>query len=83
VIDGRLLVAEGVGERMGGQARGGDAGREPGLVHLCEKTGDLVPAGSLAGFAGIPYEDQVEVEAVAGGVDQAVWSAAEEVAEDG
>jgi len=82
-VGGRVWIAESLDESSCGQTGGGDAGGEPGLVHLREETGDLAPAGAFTGFAGIAYEDEVEVEGVTGGVDHAVGSAAEEVAEDG
>jgi hypothetical protein len=53
------------------------------LVDFCEETGDLTPTGALAGFAGIAYQHDVEVQTVAGGIDHAMGSAAQEVAVDG
>jgi hypothetical protein len=82
-VGGRLLIAQSRGEAIGGKASAGDAGGEPGLVYLSEETCDLIPAGALAGFAGIAYEHDVEVQAVAGGIDHAVGAAADQVAEDG
>jgi hypothetical protein len=52
------------------------------LVDFCEETGDLTPTGTLAGLAGIAYEYDVEVQSVAGGVNGAVGSGAQEVAID-
>jgi hypothetical protein len=43
----------------------------------------LAPAGALAGLAGIAYQHDEEVESVAGSVDHAVGSTAEEVAKSG
>ena len=67
----------------GGKASGGDAGGEPGLVDFGKEAGDLIPTGALAGFAGIAYEHDEEVQTVAGGIDHAVGSAAGHVAKDG
>ena len=53
------------------------------MVDFSEETGDLTPAGALAGLAGFADEHDVEVETVAGGIDHAVGSAADQVAEDG
>ena len=82
-VGGRLLIAQSIDEAAGGQASGGDAGGEPRAVDFGEEAGDLVPAGALAGLAGIAYEHDEEVEAVAGGIDHAVGSGADEVAEGG
>jgi hypothetical protein len=82
-VGGRLLIAQSVDEATGGKARGDDASGEPGLVHLGEETSNLIPAGALTGLAGIAHEDDVQVETVASGIDHAVGSAAEQVAEDG
>jgi len=82
-VGGRLLIAQSRDEAIGGKASAGDAGGEPGLVYLGEETCDLIPAGALAGFAGIAYEHDVEVQAVAGGIDHAVGAATDQVAEDG
>jgi hypothetical protein len=81
-VGGRLLIAQSVDEAAGCKARAGDAGGEPRLVYLSEETGDLIPAGAFAGFAGIAYEDDIEVQTVTCGVDHAVGSAADQVAED-
>ena len=75
------MIAQSVDEAGGGKARGGDAGREPGLVHLGEEAGDLTPTGAFAAFAGVAYEHDEEIEAVAGGVDHAVGAGADHVAE--
>jgi hypothetical protein len=82
-IGGRLLIAQGVEEASGSEASAGDAGREPGLIYLGEETGDLIPAGAFTGLAGIAYEHDVEVQTMAGGIDHAVGSATDQVAEDG
>jgi hypothetical protein len=82
-IGGRLLIAQSIDEASGCEASAGDAGGEPGLVHLSEETVDLTPTGALAGLAGIAYEHDVEVQTVAGGIDHAVGSTADYVAEDG
>jgi hypothetical protein len=79
----RLLIAQSVDEATGRKASGGDPGGKPGVVDFGEETGDLTPAGALTGFAGIAYEHDVEVQTVAGGIDHAVGSAADQVAEDG
>ena len=82
-VGGRLLIAQSMDEATGGKARGGDAGGEPGLVDFGEEAGDLTPTGAFAGLAGIAHEHDVEVQTVAGGIDHAVGSAADQVAEDG
>jgi hypothetical protein len=82
-VGGRLLIAQSMDEATGGKARGGDARGEPGLVHLSEETRNLIPTGALAGLAGVAYEHDVQIQTVAGGIDHAVRSAAEQVAEDG
>ena len=81
-VGGRVLIAQSIGEAAGGQASAGDAGGEPGLIYLGEEAGDLIPAGAFAGFAGIADEYDIEVQTVTGGVDHAVGSAADQVAED-
>jgi hypothetical protein len=80
-VGGRLLITQSIDKAAGGKASVGDAGGEPGLVHLSEETGDVIPAGALPGLAGIAYEDNVEVQTVAGGIDHAVGSATGQVAE--
>jgi hypothetical protein len=82
-LGGRLLIAQGVDEAAGGEAGAGDASGEPWAIDFCEEAGDLVPTGALAGFAGITYQHDKEVETVAGGVDHAVGSTTEEVAKGG
>lgn len=82
-VGGLLPIAQCIDEAAGGKARTGDAGGEPWLVDLSEEAGDLIPTSSLAGLAGIADEDDVEVEAVAGGIYQAVGPASDEVAEGG
>jgi hypothetical protein len=82
-VCGRLLIAQSMDQATGRKASAGDVGGEPGLVHLSEETGDLTPAGALAGLAGIAYEHEVEVQTVAGGIDHAVGAATDKVAEDG
>jgi hypothetical protein len=82
-IGRRLLIAQSIDEAGGGEASGGDASIEPGAIHFGEKAGDLVPTGSLAGFAGFTYEHDEKVEAMTGGVDHAVGSAPDQVAEGG
>jgi hypothetical protein len=81
-VGGGVLIAKSIGEATGSKASAGDAGGEPGLIYLGEETGDLTPAGAFAGFAGIAYEHDVEVQIVTGGVDHAVGSAANQIAED-
>jgi hypothetical protein len=78
-----LLIAKSIDEATGCKASAGDAGGEPGVVDFREETGDLVPTGALAGLAGVAYEHDKEVQAVAGGVDHAVGSRADQVAEGG
>ena len=82
-VGGRLLIAQSMDEATGCQARGGDAGGEPGVVDFGEEAGDLTPTGAFTGLAGIAHEHDVEVQTVAGGIDHAVGSAADQVAEDG
>jgi hypothetical protein len=82
-VGGGLLIAQSVDEAAGGEASAGDAGGEPRAIHFSEEAGDLAPTGALAGLAGITYQDDEEVETVAGGVDHAVGSAADEVAKGG
>jgi hypothetical protein len=82
-VGGRLLIAQGMEEASGCKAIAGDAGREPGLIYLGEETGDLTPAGAFTGLAGIADEHDVEVQTMAGGIDHAVGSATDQVAEDG
>jgi hypothetical protein len=80
-VGGRLLITQSIDKAAGGKASVGDAGGEPVSVHLSEETGDVIPAGALPGLAGIAYEDNVEVQTVAGGIDHAVGSATGQVAE--
>jgi len=82
-IGRRLLIAQSINESTGCEASAGDASGKPGLVHLSEEPVDLTPTGALAGLAGIAYEHDVEVQTVAGGIDHAVGSTADHVAEDG
>jgi hypothetical protein len=82
-VGGRLLIAQSIDKAAGCETSAGDAGGEPRLVDLSKEAGDLAPAGSLARFAGIAYEDEKEVQTVAGGIHHAVGSAANQVAEDG
>jgi hypothetical protein len=77
------VVAYGVDEAVGVEAGVGDAVGEPGLVDLGDEAADVIPACSLAGFAGFADEDDEEIEAVTGGLHHAVGSGAEEVAEGG
>ena len=79
----RLLIAQSIDEATGCKASGGDAGGEPGVVDFCEETADLIPTGALAGLAGIAYEHDEEVQTVASGIDHAVGSRADQVAECG
>lgn len=53
------------------------------MVDLREEAGDLIPTGALTGFTGIADEDDEEVQTVAGGINEAVGSTADEIAEDG
>jgi hypothetical protein len=78
-----LLIAQSIDEATGCKASTGDAGGEPRVVDFCEEAGDLTPTGALAGLAGIAYEHDEEIEAVAGGIDHAVGSRADQVAECG
>jgi hypothetical protein len=67
----------------GCKTSGGDAVREPRLVDFGKEAGDLAPTAALARFAGIAYEDEKEVQTVAGGIHHAVRSRADHVAEGG
>jgi hypothetical protein len=80
-IGGRLLIAKGVDKTAGCKTSAGDAGREPRLIDFRKEAGDLTPTGALARFAGIAYEDEKEVQTVAGGIHHAVRSRADHVAE--
>ena len=79
----RLLIAESVDETAGSKASGGEAGGEPRVVDFREEAGDLTPTGTLTALAGITYEHDEEIQSVAGGVDHAVGSRADYVAECG
>jgi hypothetical protein len=79
----RLLIAQSIDEVGGGQASGGDAGGKPKRVDIGEETGDLVPTGSLAGFAGFTDEHDEKIEAMTSDVDHAVGSGSDQVAEGG
>ena len=68
-------------EAAGGEASAGDAAGEPRVIDFREEAGNLTPTGSLAGLAGFAYEHDEEVKAMASGVDHAVGSTADEVAE--
>jgi hypothetical protein len=70
-------------EAAGGKASTGDTGGEPWLIDLGEKTGNVIPTGALTGLAGIANEHDVKVETVARGIDPAMGTTADEVAEDG
>jgi hypothetical protein len=82
-VGGRLLIAQSIDEAIDSRASIGDTVGEPGLVHLSEEAGDLIPAGALTGLAGIAHEHDEEVQTVPGGVDHAVGSTTDQVAEDG
>ena len=82
-VGGGLLIAQSVDQASRAQASGGDAVSDPRLIDLGEETLDLIPAGSLAGFARFADQDYEEVEAMRGGADQAVWARAGRVAEGG
>ena len=79
----RLLIAQSIDEATGCKTSGGDAGGEPRVVDFREEAGDLTPTGALAGLAGVAYEHDEEIQAVAGGIDHAVGSTADQVAECG
>jgi hypothetical protein len=70
-------------ESAGGKASSGYTVGEPCIVDLREKAGDLIPTGALAGFAGIADENDEEVETVAGGIDHAMGSTTDQIAENG
>ena len=82
-IGRRLLIAKAMDKTTGCKTSGGDAGREPRLVDFRKEAGDLAPTGALARFAGIAYQDEKEVQTVAGGIDDAVRSGADHVAKGG
>jgi hypothetical protein len=79
----RLLIAQSIDEATGRKTSGADAGGEPRAVDFCEEAGDLIPTGALACLAGIAYEHDEEIQAVAGGIDHAVGSTSDQVAECG
>ena len=79
----RLLIAQSIDEATGCKTSGGDAGGEPRVVDFREEAGDLTPTDALAGLAGVAYEHDEEIQAVAGGIDHAVGSTADQVAECG
>jgi len=81
-VRGRLLIAQSLNKATGCEARAGDAGGEPGLIYLGKKPGDLIPAGSFAGLAGVAHEYDVEIETVASGIDHAVGPGPGEIAKD-
>jgi hypothetical protein len=82
-VGGRLLVAQSIDEAAGCKTSSGDAGGEPRVVDFREEAVDQAPTGALAGLARIDYEHDEEVEAMAGGVDHAVGSRADQVSEGG
>ena len=82
-ISRRLLIAKDMDKTAGSKTSTGHASGEPRLVDFGKKAGDLIPTGSLASFAGIAYEDEKEIQAVAGGIHQAVRAATDHVAEGG
>jgi hypothetical protein len=82
-VGGWLLITQSIDKTAGCKTSAGYASGEPRLVDFRKEAGDLTPTGALAGFAGIAYEHEKEVQTVAGGVDHAVRSTADHVAEDG
>lgn len=82
-VGGRLLIAQSLEDGARGGAAGGDAAGCPESVDFVEEIGDLTPACSFSSFAGFADEDDVEIEAVAGGADEAMWGGSGEVAEGG
>ena len=68
----RLLIAQSIDEATGCKTSGGDAGGEPRVVDFREEAGDLTPTDALAGLAGVAYEHDEEIQAVAGGIGHAV-----------
>jgi hypothetical protein len=83
--DGRwaAAVTQSVDQAAGCEASAGNAGGEPRAIHFREEASNLAPTSALAGLAGITYQHHEEIETVAGGVDHAVGSGADEVAKDG
>jgi hypothetical protein len=71
-VCGRLLIAQSMDKRRGGQASGRDAPGDPRAIDFREEAADLVPTGTLASLAGFADQDHEEVEAVPGSVDHAV-----------
>ena len=72
-------VAAGRAERergRGGKTSGGDAGVDPGVIYFGEEALDVAPTGALAGLAGLSDEHDEEIEAMAGGADDAVRAGA-------
>jgi len=82
-VGGRLLITQSVDQAAGCEASAGNAGGEPRAIHFREEASNLAPTSALAGLAGITYQHHEEIETVAGGVDHAVGSGADEVAKDG
>jgi hypothetical protein len=82
-VGGWLLITQSIDKTAGCKTSAGYASGEPRLVDFCKEAGDLTPTGALASFAGVAYEHEKEVQTVAGGVDHAVRSTADHVAEDG
>jgi hypothetical protein len=82
-VGGRLLIAQCIHEATGGEACPGDASGEPRMVDFGEEAGDLIPTGALAGFGGVAHEYDKEVQGVASGIDHAVGSRTDQIAEGG
>jgi hypothetical protein len=82
-VGGRILVAQGLDEAVGGEAGGGYAAIDPRGVDFREETRDLAPAWTFAGLAGFADEHDKEIQAVACGLDHAVRGGPDYIAESG
>jgi hypothetical protein len=82
-VCGRLLIAESMDKRGGGQASGGDALGNPRVIDFREEAADLVPTGTLASLAGFADQHHEEVETMPGSVDHAVGRGPHGIAEGG
>jgi hypothetical protein len=77
----RLLIAQVMEKRRGREASAGDAFGDPGSIDFREEAADLVPTGPLAGLAGFADQHDEKIEAMAGGIDQAMGAWTSGVAE--
>ena len=78
-----LLIAQGMEDAVRSGASRRHAARDPTRVGFGEEAGDLTPAGSFAGLAGLADQYDEEIEAVTGRAGHAVRPRAGHVAEGG